>query len=407
VEVMKKKHQQTTGDEPVAGVPHPGIVSVESVQAWIDAQISPLTAEYVLLGAATGRVVHVDCRTDMPIPEYDRAVLDGFAIQAAQSVGASAYNPLSVPGIAVALGDALPLGSDAVVPVGTVDIDTNGNILLVDAVAPGVNVEPEGAAAPVGGIVVPAGTRLAARHIGALAAAGVAGVALIKVPRVAVLIVEPSHTGKILDSNSPMIRAAVERDGGIVVVLRSMSRDPPSLKDAIAAADADLVLLIGGTGPGPNDHAAAALSGAGELLFHGVAMRPGETFGLGRSPNFRPVMLLPGAPAACHWSYEMFAGRAIRTLAGRHRDLPFHARTMVLARKIVSAIGLTEICPVRFSTPENTVESLRGFAAVRLAAPVGADGFIVVPEGSEGYAQGAAVVVRLYEADSHETMAPS
>jgi molybdopterin molybdotransferase len=391
----------------VSGIPQSGIASVDAVQAWIDSEIDSLPAEHVPLSDALGRIVAVDCRTDMPIPNHDRATVDGFAIHANESIGAAAYNPLSVSGVAVALGDALPRGSDAVVSLDAADFDETGGVLLIEAVARGANVEPAGAAAAAGAILVPAAAPLASQHIGVVAAAGIADVAVIKRPRVEVLIVERSAAGKMADGNGPMIAAAIGRDGGIVAERRTVSRDPQSLVNEVAAANVDLLLIVGGTGPGPNDHAADAVREVGELVSHGVAMRPGETFGLGRARNFIPVMLLPGGPASCLWSYEMFAGRAIRRLAGRRPDLPFPRRTMILARKVVSSIGLTEICPVRFGTEENTVEPLPSFAAIGLAAPVGADAFIIVPEGSEGYAQGASVMVRLYDGGHSETAAPS
>src|ERR1700736_4366724 len=123
-----------------------------------------------------------------------------------------------------------------------------------------------------------------------------------------------------------------------------------ALSGALVEAGVDIVLVIGGTGPGSDDHSAAALAGAGELAIHGVTLRPGETTGLGRTGSGVPVVLLPGAPAACLWSYELFAGRAILRLGGRDPELPYRSRDMITARKIVSATGMTEICPVRCGT---------------------------------------------------------
>ena len=99
--------------------------------------------------------------------------------------------------------------------------------------------------------------------------------------------------------------------------------------------------------PVDQDKSAAALVAAGTLDIHGVAMVPGETAGFGRTATGVPVQLLPGTPSACLWSYELFAGRAIRRLGGRDPALPYRARPMTTARKIVSSIGVTEICPVR------------------------------------------------------------
>lgn len=142
--------------------------------------------------------------------------------------------------------------------------------------------------------------------------------------------------------------------------------------------------------------AAAALAAAGELAIHGVALRPGETAGLGRTAGGVPVMLLPGTPAACLWSYELFAGRAIRRLAGRDGGLPYRSHIMTTTQKIVSSIGITEICPVRCRL-EGGVAPIASFSEIGLMAAVGADGFVIVPETSEGYPAGTAVDVYLYD----------
>jgi molybdopterin molybdotransferase len=193
-----------------------------------------------------------------------------------------------------------------------------------------------------------------------------------------------------------MIRAAVERDGGVIGECVAVERDQTAMAAALVRPGANIVLVLGGTGPGVDDHSGAALAEAGELAIHGVALRPGETTGLGHTASGVRVVLLPGAPAACLWSYELFAGRAIRRLGGRGAELPCRSREMITARKIVSALGITEICPVRCGGGDS-VEPVPSFAETGLMDAVGANGFVIVPQGSEGYPQGAQVSVYLYE----------
>jgi molybdopterin molybdotransferase len=193
-----------------------------------------------------------------------------------------------------------------------------------------------------------------------------------------------------------MILAAIERDGGVADEPIAVGRSQVAIRDALVNVDSDLVLVAGGTGSGIDDHSAAALAEGGELAIHGVALRPGETTGFGRTGDGVPVVLLPGTPAACLWSYELFAGRAIRRLGGRDPGLPYRSREMTVARKIVSAIGMTEICPVRCGAGD-AVAPLPSFAETGLMAAVESDGFVIVPEASEGYPQGARVTVYLYE----------
>jgi len=176
----------------------------------------------------------------------------------------------------------------------------------------------------------------------------------------------------------------------------AVERNQMAIRAALLEPGADVAFVLGGTGPGRDDHSAAALGEAGELAIHGVALLPGETTGLGRIGRNMPVVLLPGPPAACLWSYELFAGRAIRRLGGRGADLPYRSREIITARKIVSSLGMTEICPVRCGTGD-TIEPLPSFAETGLMAAVSADGFVIVPQGSEGCSQGARVTVYLYD----------
>ena len=331
-----------------------------------------------------------------PIPASDRATLDGFAVQASASLGASAYNPVRLPLIAVAAGDALPAGTDAVVRFELAELDGQSSLEIVEAVAAGDNVEQQGAVATIGAILAPAGMRLAARHIGLLTNAGVSDITVVRRPRVRLLVAKPTRDGAWADSNGPMICAAVERDGGIIGESVAVERNQMALQAALLEPSADVALVLGGTGPGRDDHSAAALGEAGELAIHGVALLPGETTGLGRIGRNIPVVLLPGPPAACLWSYELFAGRAIRRLGRRRADLPYRSREIITARKIVSSLGMTEICPVRCGS-DDIVEPLPSFAETGLMAAVSADGFVIVPQGREGHPQGARVTVYLYE----------
>jgi molybdopterin molybdotransferase len=211
------------------------------------------------------------------------------------------------------------------------------------------------------------------------------------------IVVAPGST--TVDSNGPMTRALVERDGGVIADTLAVERTRQGIHSALGARGLDIMLVVGGTGPGNDDHAGAALTEAGELVIHGIAMEPGETCGFGRTRSGALVVLLPGSPPACLFSYEMLAGRAVRRLGGRDPALPYGSRLMRTARKIVSAIGMTEICPVRYASGD-LVEPLPSFGETGLMAAAAADGFVVVPEASEGYPQGAPVTVYLYRSQS-------
>jgi molybdopterin molybdotransferase len=370
--------------------------TLEAAIAWVNATAEALDKEDVPLPTAQGRVLPEGIRALEPIPGRNRAALDGYAVEASASLGASSYNPMRLPLIGVSAGDVLPAGTDAVVPLQLAEPDDQASIEIVEAVSAGDNVEQQGAVATIGAMLVPAGTKLEARHIGLLGVAGLSGVSVVRRPRVRILIMKPTKAGPSADSKGPMICVAVERDGGVIRESVTVERDRMTIRATLVKTEADIVLVIGGTGPGSDDHSAPALADAGELAIHGVALRPGETAGLGRTVSGVPVVLLPGAPASCLWAYELFAGRAIRRLGGRNAELPYRSRQMIVARKIVSSLGMTEIRPVRFGGGD-TIEPLPSFAEIGLMGAVSADGFVIVPQGSEGYPQGARMTVYLYD----------
>ena len=369
-----------------------GRVPFEVAIAWIDAATDRLEAEWVVLDRASDRVLAQDVRAVAPIPREDCAVLDGFAVSAAATIGAGAYNPMTMPSVAVAAGAALPAGADAVVPLDQAESTDCGHLVVVEPTAPGANVDRQGTVAAAGGLLVTAGTRLMPHHIGLLAVAGLARLPVVRRPRVRLAIEGALHTAEAVDRPAGfdarlMLRAAIGRDGGDIAEM--------PLAETLAGADADIVLVAGDAGPGCDGRSAAALAAAGSLDIDGVALVPGETTAFGHTAAGAPVVLLPNAPTACLWGYELFAGRAIRRLGGRGPGLPYCARPMTTARKIVSSIGTTEICPVRLS-PAGEVEPIAPFAEIGLMAAAGADGFVMVPAASEGYPPGASVTAYFY-----------
>jgi molybdopterin molybdotransferase len=386
---------------------------VEDAVAWIDAHVAPLGAEDVPLAHAAGRVLFQDVLAEFDLPPFDRAAVDGMAVRADETVGASAYNPLlfrlasgaggpgDLPaGSAVRLnaGDPLPRGADAVVPLGQVELHEGGACAVIEPVVAGTEVERSGSQGARGSTLVRSGRRLGPGDIGLLASAGRVRVGVVRRPRVRCLssgaAFEPGTSlpaEAARDANGPMLRALIERDGGVLAEQHDAGSNPETLRATLARPGADILLLVG-----RNDDAAAALAEAGTLAIDSVALRPGAAAGIGRTTAGVPVLLLPDIPAACLWACEFFAGRAIRRLGGRSPQFPFAPRTMTASRKIVSEIGMTEVVPVR-CVNGGAVEPLPSFAAAGLRAITEADGFVVVPEGSEGYQRGTMVTVYLYD----------
>jgi len=152
--------------------------------------------------------------------------------------------------------------------------------------------------------------------------------------------------------------------------------------------------VSGGSSVGSEDHAPRLIAEAGELAIHGVAMRPSSPAGIGRIASAL-VFLLPGNPVSCLCAYDFFAGRALRLLGGRAADWPYRTRRARVARKIVSSIGRVDYCRVRIV--DERVEPIALAGASILSSTTRADGFVIVPAESEGYAPDTDVTVHLYE----------
>jgi len=392
--------------------------TVVEAWAWLDRQVARLSDETVPLGEAAGRVLAREVRSAVDVPGFNRAMMDGYAVRAADTSGASPYNRLelavvgeSLPGrpfggevasgqaVRIMTGAPLPDGADAVLPVEVAEVQ--GDTLSAQAdVAPQKHVGRRGEDVAAGTAVLPAGRVLRPQDVGVLASIGVGCVPVVRRPRVRIVVTGDEllpagsvpEPPKIADSNGPMLAALVARDGGTVINPGIVADEPGAVLAAIET-ECDVVLVSGGSSVGQEDHAPALLREHGELPIHGLAMRPSSPAGMGRLGE-RLVFLLPGNPVSCLCAYDFFAGRAIRGLGGRPVDWPYRRVSAPLARKIVSTVGRLDYQRVRVA--EGRVEPLAISGASVLSSTVRADGFVLVPPDSEGYPPGAEVEVFLY-----------
>jgi molybdopterin molybdotransferase len=388
--------------------------SVNDVTAWIERHVRRLDSERVPLADVAGRIAAAPIVAVVRVPSADRAAVDGVALRADETIGASGYNPLELrlvrhgapptrrSAVIIAAGETLPAGTDAVAALDQVQIGFDGRCEIAEPVGAGNLVERAGTHVEAGASLVGSGQRLDAYAIGALAASGVDVLRVIRRPRVGLVLTgrslaERGQTpapGSVYDADGALLEALIARDGGQADPPRRTAGDRAALAAALVDDGADIVLVVGGTGPGADDASAATLASVGELAIHGVAVRQCETAGVGIVPPATPVFLLPGAPAACLWAYELFAGAAVRRAGGSPIELPFRTRRMALDRKLASAIGMVDICPV-VCRAEGRIEPIAPFAEAGLAAALHADGIVIVPEGSEGYARDSEVLVYL------------
>jgi molybdopterin molybdotransferase len=393
---------------------------VDAVTALIDARTHPLPKEEVDLHGAAGRVLAADVTAGAAVPAFDRAAMDGYALRGGETFGAGPYNPLDFevvglalpgrpfagrvePGQAVRImtGAPVPDGADAVLPAEDAE-EAGGRVRVSDAVPPGRHVGRRGEDIDIGAVVLRVGRLLRPQDVAVLASLGAAPVTVVRRPRVAVVVTgdELLPAGskpegyRIVDSNSVMLEALVRRDGGLPAVLPLVPDTREAVRAALAGADADVLLVSGGSSVGQEDHAPRVLAELGELPIHGVALRPASPAGVGFLKD-RPAFLLPGNPVSCLCAYDLFAGRAVRRLGGRTPEMPYRTATLPLARKIASAVGRVDYVRVRVA--DGRVEPLATSGASVLSSTTRADGFVLVPRDSEGHAPGDPVTVHLYD----------
>jgi len=368
------------------------------------------------------------CPTDLP--PFDRSTMDGYAVRAEDTFGASEGLPayLKVIGevrmgeapsfelserqaAAIPTGGMLPVGADAVVmiehtqPWGS-DLSASlqaGSIEVLSAVAPGDNVVCRGDDIRVGEVLLSAGHRLRPQDISALAGLGIATVR-IRRPRVAVLSTgfelispdQPLAPGQIRDMNGPALRAAARAAGAEPVDLGLVSDDPEAIRAALrkGLAEADIVLVSGGTSVGTEDVVHDIISSLGEpgVLVHGLAVKPGKPVVIGLVSEV-PVFGLPGHPTSCLVIFRELVSPLLRVAAGSepHASLPVRAR---LARNCPSQAGREELVPVRLDERDGIWQAtpLVGPSAF-ISTLVAADGLVRVPLAAEGLCAGDEVEV--------------
>jgi molybdopterin molybdotransferase len=396
---------------------------VADIERLLETRVAPLAGEVAALADAAGRVLAAPVVSTVDVPSFARAAMDGFAVRGADTFGADAYNPLPLavlgeafparpfagaigPGQAVRImtGAPLPAGADAVLVAESAEHSPDGRrVLAREAVPPGRNVGRVGEDVARGREVLPAGRRLRPQDVGLLASIGATEIPVVRRPRVVILVtgnelLPPGSAPvdfRIVDSNSPMLAALIARDGGVPLPALYLPDDYVAVRDAIRDADADAILVSGGSSVGAEDHAPRAVAELGELAVHGVALRPAAPTGIGFLGS-RVIFLLPGNPVSCLCAYDLFAGRVVRRLGGRSSEWPYRSVGVPLAAKIVSAVGRVDYVRVTIENGLATPIAVSG--ASILSTTVIADGFVLVDRDREGHAPGETVVVWLYDA---------
>ena len=368
-------------------------------------------AEEVPVTAAAGRVTAGPVMARRSSPAAHQAAMDGFAVAAAGTFGATPDRPRQLAigreAFPINTGHVMPPGTDAVIMVEQVP-DPEADPITVEAPTfPWQHVRRVGEDLVKGEMVLPEGVEITPWAQGALLAAGVTRVRVRRRPRVAII---PTGTelvpvteldqdlpeGRLPEFNSTILAGLVAEAGGVAVVAPIVRDDPgglaAALKEAIAAAD--MVLINAGSSAGTEDYTSQAIGALGEVLVHGVAMMPGKPTVLG-VVNGKPVIGNPGYPVSAVLSFEQFAAPLIAGLAGK-RLAPRPTLTVYPAQNLPSKPGLTEFIRVTLGrVGDKIIATPLPRGAGTITSLVRADGMLVVPALSEGLEEDRPVAAEL------------
>ena len=393
----------------------------EEVLALIDQEFAPLgAAETVSLTAAMGRVLAEDIAATEYVPDFDRSTVDGYAVRARDTFGCTDAIPAILPlqgevlmgegaefalnpeeCVAVPTGGAVPNGADSVVMVEYTEDYGDGTIGISKSAAPGQNMIFRGDDVFPGKVVLEQGRVLSSQDIGALAAIGRVQVPVAKKLKIGVIstgdeLVPPEQTpgpGQVRDVNSPMLEAMLTAFGAEVINYGIVIDDEALLSEKVhkAVAECDAVLLSGGSSVGVKDAACRIIESMGELLMHGIAIKPGKPTILGKAGS-KPLVGLPGHPVAAYFITKIFILPLLCRLTGRKQES--YTTTARVTESISANHGRAQVhcCRLESRDGELWASPIRGKSGL-ITTLAGADGYFVIDRDCEGLPQGAQVQV--------------
>lgn len=376
------------------------------------------------LSEAHGCVLAGEIVTEYDIPPFSAALVDGFAVRAADIHAATADAPVALrvagwalsgrppeatvgwgEAVRIAAGAPMPAGADSVVPLERAEAD--GDTARVSSpVEPGAHVRPAGEDVGAGSVLVPAGRRLSAPELGLLATAGYGTALVYPHLRVSVVaagptLVEPGRPaafGQVRDANSYALIAALREVGAVPYRIPIVQDVAAQLREVLLSdlSRADAFVCVGDLLTDDGDAMSLVLSGLGEVKTYRTAMYPGGTLGFGIVDG-RPFFTLPAEPVAAFVGFETFVRPAILKTMGR-RDLQRPEVRAVLDEGITGPSGVTLLVPARVAHRDGTWHATpTGPAAPgRLGALVRANGLVVVPPGDTALPAGEQVRVQVF-----------
>lgn len=370
----------------------------------------PLDGELVPLADALGRVTAEPLRARRSSPHFHCAAMDGYAVDAAATVSARETQALALrlgqDAYPVNTGDALPEGCNAVIMIENVNEADEETLLIYASVAPWQHVRLMGEDMVTTETVLQVNHQLRPVDLGALAGCGHQRVLARRRPRVVIIPTgselvpfeqEPGR-GQLTEYNSLILSAQIREAGGETQVTDIVGDDAERLREALADAltqEPELILVLSGSSAGAHDYTAAAIKSMGEVLVHGIAVRPGHPVIIGMAAT--PVIGVPGYPVSAALTGELLALPLIRAWLGLTPDEPATIAA-VSTRKIASPIGDDDFVRVALAQIDGRIQAtpLQRGAGV-ITSLVRADGLAHIPRFHEGVDRGGKLSVSLYQ----------
>lgn len=371
------------------------------------------------VGKAFGRILAMDVKADHDLPRSDRSAVDGYAVKAENTFETSQFSPKRLrlaednqvrenEARQIWTGNPLPPGADTVVMLEHTRRIREGIDVLTPATL-GENVSKRGEDVRKGEIAIRAGIRLMPHHIGLLAALGLTHVSVVEKPEVAVLstgneLVDLScraESNQLVDVNRLIISCMCSELGVDAVDLGIAKDDVDEISAGILKGleKADVVIVTGGTSVGHADLVPAAVNKVGEpgVVVHGVAMRPGMPTGLGILLG-KPVFMLPGNPVAAMIGFEVFVRPLLFKLLGIENE-PRPMLKAKLTHRVASVLGRRVFLRVHVYERDNefSADPVRIKGSGILSTMTKANGYVMIPEDSEGLEKGESVIVHLFD----------
>jgi len=402
------------------------LTPLEDVMEKLFSKIYLNPIEEIEIKEALNRILAEDIISEMDIPPFNRSAMDGYAIKAEDSFGASPKNPKRIKligvieigeasnleilrgqGIKISTGAPTPKGAEAVIKIEDTEIEDN-TIILYTSLTPGKNISKRGEDLKKSTLALSKGTELKAEHIALLTSLGYNKVKVRTKPKISIFssgdeLIEPGislQPGKIYNSNTPMLSALVNLYGGIIIRGEGIKDDKKAIKTKLieATEDSQIIIFTGGTSVGTKDYLPEIIDESGSILAHGIAMRPGAPVLIGFL-NKSLIFCLPGTPVAAYVSFLKISGPAMRKMLGCSVVDPRIEIMAIIDKDVpVSGLGYLHYLRVKLEKHENELVAipvkLKGSGVI--SSLTASDGIIEIPPDQEGLKKGERVIVKLF-----------